>query len=373
MSDRYPVALWGVGPAGRGYLEALRKDWRLEVVGLINRNPERRAKASRETGVPGFADLPELLAGAARRPEMIVIATANPTHRDFCIQALEAGLHVFCEKPMGMDLAEAEAMVAAEVASGRVLQIGFEYRYGTMTKRLKELQDQGCFGQLTTIDIIDSRGHWWPDDPDTAVERVWRLNPEIGGGPLLHCGIHEIDLLRYYAGEAVSVQAFVPPTSLGFYPAGIPDHLNLQFRFASGATGSFTLYHNLAPTWYRPVPRHQPVYHQVPGHGLDLVVTGRKGSATMAIYDAVLHLNRFDHDNRETVYERSETFGHHHHNETHHNTPRMIVEFAGRLREGQGAFDAASDALATTRLGFACEAAVQSAIADGWTSGPVAL
>lgn len=371
MPEAYPIALWGAGPAGLNYLKNIQRDWRLEVVGFANRNPERRAAAAAQCGLPGFANLQELLANCPKRPQMVVISTANPTHKAFCIEALESGLHVFLDKPMGQNIAEAEAILRVAESSQQFLQVGFEYRYGTMTNRLKELQNLDAFGDLTSIDIIDSRGHWWPDSPDTAVEQVWRLNPDIGGGPLLHCGIHELDLLRYYAGEVKAVQAFVPPQSLNFYPSGIPDHLTLELRFASGATGSFRLYHNIAGTWYRPIPRHTPVYHQVPGHGLDIIITGRKGSAIAEIYKEQIHLNHYDHDNRETVYLRSETFGHHSHNSTHHNTPGMIVDFALRCRDGVGPIDHAKDAYRTTVLGHICEQAVQAAIADGWTSGPM--
>ena len=89
---------------------------------------------------------------------------------------------------MGQDLDEAKEILDVAAKAPGNLQVGFEYRYGTMTGRLKELQDLDTFGETTCIDIIDSRGHWWPDDPDDDVKNVWRLNPEIGGGPLLHCG-----------------------------------------------------------------------------------------------------------------------------------------------------------------------------------------
>jgi len=364
----YPVCIWGVGPAGSEYLRDLGGDSRFEIVGLINRSPERREAVSRKTGVPGFADLDDCLAGVERRPEVVIIATANPTHCEFACRALEAGCHVFCEKTMGMDEAEGRRMLAAEKASGRILQIGFEYRYGTMTARLRELLDQGFFGELTCLDITDSRGHWWPEPPDTPVEDVWRLNRAKGGGPIPHCGIHELDLLRYYGGEIERLQAFVPPKSLAFYPDDVPDHVKLEMRYASGAAASFTLYHTIAPTWYRPIPRHQPDYHAVPGHHLDLIVTGRQGSAYAEIYAERLHLNRFDVANRETVYLRSEDFGHQHPNASHHNTPKMIAEFCVRMRDGLPALDPAEDAFRTTRLGRICEDAVQEAIAAGWAS-----
>lgn len=366
--DRFPLAVIGAGPAGANYIDTLRQDWRLQIVGFTNRSPERRRRVAQSSGLPGYADLKTLLAEAPVRPRLVVIATANPTHKDFAIEAMEHGCDVFCEKPMAMNLDDCRAMLAVERRTGRQLQVGFEYRYGSMTARLKKLLDAGDFGSLTNLDISDSRGHWWPDDPDAPEEQVWRLNPAIGGGPLLHCGIHQIDLLRYYAGEVAEVQAFVARKSLCFYPDGIPDHLNLQFRFVGGATGSFTLYHNIAGTWYRPIPRHHPDYHSVPGHHMDLILTGSAGSAICELYREELHLNAFDHDNRETRYLRTESFGHQHGNVSHHNTPQMIIDTALRLRDGQSVLHSADDSYRTTQLGLICEELVQEAIADGWSS-----
>lgn len=368
MSDRFPIAVLGVGPAGRNYLRDLLRVWDIEVVAFANRSADRRAAVAAETGVPGFSDLAELLGRAPRRPRVVVIASANPTHEAFTIEAMEAGLDVFCEKPMAMSLAGCRTMLDAERRTGRLLQIGFEYRYGTLTARVKELLDEGFFGELRSLDITDSRGHWWPERPDSPVEEVWRLNPERGGGPIVHCGIHELDLLRHYGGEVTALQAFVPPRSIGFYPAHAPDHVNIQVRFASGASGSFTLYHTIAPTWYRSVPPHNPNYHAVPGHGLDFALSGSAGSGTARIYQDELHLNRFDAANRETVYVRTERNIHQHPNAGHHNTTAMIVDFCRRLRTGQGVLHSAADSLRTTALGFAAEAAVQEAMQEGWSS-----
>ena len=90
MSEKYPVAIWGVGPAGGNYLRAMCQGLAFDVVGLINRNEERRNAASKQTGVPGFADLQDLLKSGVTKPKMLVIATANPTHKAFTIEALES-------------------------------------------------------------------------------------------------------------------------------------------------------------------------------------------------------------------------------------------------------------------------------------------
>ena len=161
---KYPIAVLGAGPAGRGYIRDLAQDPRLHVVGLTNRSEERRNTVAQEFKISGFANLADLLAGVEVKPQAVVIASANSTHAPFAIEALEAGLHVFCEKPMAMTLGDCEAMVAAEAKSGKVLQIGFEYRYGSMTWRLHELQQSGHFGDLKQIYVTDSRGHWLVDN-----------------------------------------------------------------------------------------------------------------------------------------------------------------------------------------------------------------
>lgn len=373
MNERFPICVWGAGPAGANFIRDLAKCWELEVVGFINRSPERRDLIAKQTQISGFASFEELLAAPIRRPRAVVIATANPTHADFACQAMEAGLDVFCEKPMGQNAAEAKRMMGVQKKTGRKLQLGFEYRFGTVTGRIKELCLEGVLGNLTSIDITDSRGHWWPESPTTDPKDVWRLNREIGGGPLLHCGIHQLDLMRYYGGDIVAVQAFVPPTSLSFYPAGIPDHLELQFRFRNGAAGTFRLYHLIAPTWYRSVPPHNPNYHQVPGHDMDVIITGRAGSLIAKIYKEEIHLNRFDVANRETVFVRTERFDHQHPNASHHNSTGMVLDFCRRCRDGQEVITPAEDAYQTSLLGWACEEAVQKAITDGWTSGPIRL
>jgi predicted dehydrogenase len=366
--ERFPICVIGAGPAGRNYIKALAKVWDIEVVGVTNRSEDPRRQVEAETGIPGFANLDELLRGVRVRPKVAVIATSNLTHKDFALECMAKGLDVFCEKPMAMTLDDCKTMLAAEKASGRILQIGFEYRYGSMTERLRELRDLGHFGRIVSVDCQDSRGHWWPDIPDAEPASVWRLNRAIGGGPIIHCGIHQLDLLRYYGGEITEVQAFVPPQALSFYPKDIPDHLTLHLRFASGAAGTLTLTHNFGATWYRPSPPHVPQYHKVPGHFMNVSIAGDQGAATAELYGEQLHVLRYDAANRETVLERTETFHHHSPARTHHDTPGMIVRFVRGLRAGKGAIHSAEDSYRTTVLGMICEEAVQEAIADGWRS-----
>ena len=338
---RFPVAVLGAGPAGQGYIRDLSRDHRLEVVGFTNRSEPRRVAVAKEFGLPGYANLAELLADVSVQPQAVVIASANATHAAFAIEALAAGLHVFCEKPMAMSLEDCEAMLAAEAQSGKALQIAFEYRYGSMTWRLHELQQQGHFGDLKQVYITDSRGHWLVDNT-IEPEAMDKLDPKRGGGPMIHCGIHELDLMRFYAGDVAELQAFVPPHALPWYPDYCPDQMTLQVRFESGASGSFQLFHNIAPTWYHPMPAWVPKYHAVPGHHLDLVLAGTAGCAYARIYGEELHLAEYDAELRETKYLRTESFGHHHPDTTHHNMSGMAIDFLLSVAAGKGALHSAA-------------------------------
>ena len=89
--------LLGAGPAGANYIRELQRIWDLDLVGFTNRSEGPRTKVSQQTGKPGRKPT-RTFDQSPVRPKMVVIATANTTHEDF--EALEAGLDVFCEKPI---------------------------------------------------------------------------------------------------------------------------------------------------------------------------------------------------------------------------------------------------------------------------------
>ncbi|HZS89386.1 MAG TPA: Gfo/Idh/MocA family oxidoreductase [Chloroflexota bacterium] len=125
------VAVAGCGRiASSQHLPALRaaaEAGLAELVGVCDVDPARAQAAALPYGVPAFASLDELL--ERTRPQVVTVATLPSSHRDLTLQALAAGCHVLCEKPVAMNLAEAEEMVAAAERTGRLLSICFEYRY----------------------------------------------------------------------------------------------------------------------------------------------------------------------------------------------------------------------------------------------------
>lgn len=364
MAEQIRVGVVGGGRVGEGFLKNLRREKDVLVTGVVTGTAERRRELEAAYGVRAYADVPALLA-SPDKPLVVFVVNANDQHAAATIQALEGGCHVYCEKPMAPTLAECEAMVAAEDRSGRRLQIGFEYMHGTMTARLRALVREGYFGDLLWASVLDSRGHWWSDDPDAPRENIWKLDRRRGGGIVFHCGIHQLDMIRCYLGPIAEITAFRPPRNpLPYYPDDVPSNVTLMLRAAGGAVCNFQIFHDRAPCFYRQNPPFHPDWRRVPGHEFDVSLVGTQGSCYMKIYQEELHLFRFNHALKDVEFDRTEVFGPQHPDRSHHDMHGLMMGFLRSVARGGGAIDPACEALETMRLAFAAE----DAIARGGTA-----
>lgn len=200
----------------------------MHVVGVVSRSVSRQKELTDRFGVAGFSSLSELLSSGGA-PQVVCVVNANHEHLDATLEPLEAGCHVYLEKPMAPTLAECRQIVEAEARSAGTVQVGFEYIHGSMTGRLKDLIREGYFGDVQWLSILDSRGHWWSQSPHGRLEDIWKLDRARGGGLIFHCGIHQLDLIRHYAGNIRTIQAFRPGKNpLSFYPGDVPGNVTLM-------------------------------------------------------------------------------------------------------------------------------------------------
>lgn len=142
------IAVVGLGSIGRRHARLLneRDDLSVELV-----EPDVRAleQARREIGsLPFHQSFEEVL---KKRPEMVLIATPHNLHASQTIQALDAGVHVFCEKPMSDNLADGVKMKEAARRSGRVLNIGFNFHFHPGMKLLKQTISDGTLGNVVHV------------------------------------------------------------------------------------------------------------------------------------------------------------------------------------------------------------------------------
>src|SRR6187402_1760981 len=109
---------------GASHARAYRKMPEFEIAGVVSRGPASRTALSRELGgVPTFGDYFEAL--AATTPDVVSINTYPDTHGPFAIAALEAGAHVFCEKPVASSVADADRIVRASRELGKKVVVGY--------------------------------------------------------------------------------------------------------------------------------------------------------------------------------------------------------------------------------------------------------
>lgn len=183
----------GLGWAARGFhLPALREVPRVEVVGGFDTSPEQRASWERETGRPAYESLEELLERG--RPELLSIATPPGAHYELLLQALEAGLHVFCEKPFVETLAQADRVLEEADRRGLKIAVNHEFREKPIFRAIRDTIVSGEVGRLVFCQI------WQLMDLPPWKEPVpWRA--AMPNRTLFEGGVHLVDLLLTYFDE----------------------------------------------------------------------------------------------------------------------------------------------------------------------------
>jgi predicted dehydrogenase len=160
--------------------------------------------------------------------EAVVICTPHPQHADQIVAAARAGLHVFCEKPLCLNLADAERAIQACEDAKRVLGIGHERRFEPAMQLLQQEVAQGVYGTTLQIEANFSQDKFLALPKDN-----WRLSNAVAPvGPLTATGIHLLDLSVSFFGKPKAVAARLGARGAGFENG---DTLAVFLEFASGA------------------------------------------------------------------------------------------------------------------------------------------
>ncbi len=198
----FKFAVIGCGGMGRKHSEvfkAMGKDT-VTMAACCDLVPEKALAFQKQFGYfKTYTDYRQMLEEI--RPDIVAVTTWNAAHAPCAIAALEAGAHVFCEKPMAMNAAEAQQMKETAERCGRILQIGFVRRFDTDAAEAKKLIDEGRLGDPVYARAFYLRRRGCPGS--------WFGNkPLSGGGPLIDIGVHVLDLARYLMGNPKPVSVF---------------------------------------------------------------------------------------------------------------------------------------------------------------------
>lgn len=194
------VGIIGTGTISHEHIQAYQKLEHVELVALCDINPQQLAYMSKKFGVvETYSTKEEMFAQA--NLDAVSVCTWNAAHAECTINALNAGLHVLCEKPMAVSTEEALQMEAAAIKNDRLLMIGFVRRFGNDAQVVMDFNKDNFFGDIyygkaTYLRRNGNPGGWFGDKSLS------------GGGPLIDLGVHVIDLLSYLMGKHQPVSVY---------------------------------------------------------------------------------------------------------------------------------------------------------------------
>lgn len=225
----------GVGWIGRHRLEAIARSGTAEIVAIVE--PQAELAAQAKMLAPGAAlgvSFAELLESGI---DGLVIATPNAMHADQAACALERGIAVFCQKPLGRNEAETRRVVQAAREANRLLAVDFSYRFISGAGGIRELIQGGDLGHVYAVDLIFHNGYG-PDKP-------WFYDRELsGGGCVIDLGIHLVDLMFWMLDSPrvgqVTSRLFAGGEPLGVNSTKVEDYATAQLDLDTGTVAQLS-------------------------------------------------------------------------------------------------------------------------------------
>ncbi len=216
------AAVIGIGKMGIVHAATVRTHPRVKVAAFCDSSKFMvQSVKSFLPDVNFYTDYKEML---DREPvDVVYIATPTSSHAEIAARCAAAGKHVFVEKPLGMDLKEAEEVWAAVQSTGVVTQVGYVCRYSPTFERAKELLDSGAIGRIMNFGSVK-----YSSDVLRKVEKSWRFMRKSsggGGGVVNEFACHGVDLLVWMFGEPKGVASRME----SWYSAEVEDYVHAAF------------------------------------------------------------------------------------------------------------------------------------------------
>ena len=220
------VGIAGYGVVGKRRRKCVDDHPGLKLIALCDRDFEEDGVS--DDGVRQYSDYRKLI---EEDLDVLIICLTNEIAPDVTISGLQRGMHVFCEKPPGRDVADIERVIQQEQKTQELkLMYGFNHRYHDSVRDALNIIRSNELGK-----IINLRGVYGKSQLITFNQPVWRTKREIaGGGVLLDQGIHMVDLMRLFAGDFEEVHSFVSNSHWGF---DVEDNAYALMRTKEGVVG----------------------------------------------------------------------------------------------------------------------------------------
>src|SRR5262245_58666254 len=240
MMAKLRIGIIGAGYIGGLHAVLLANDPRVSVDLVHDIISERAAHLARSTGAKTATSEKEVIDNV----DAVYITTPNTRHTEIAIAALDAGRHVFCEKPMATSLADAKAVLDAASKTDFVFQVGHNRRFAQVYATLKQMLEKWAPPHSAHVKM--NRGE--------LIKPEWVGDPQVTGGFLYETTIHMFDMMRFLFGEVANLDA---AGSSHEYPEA--DDFSVLLRFTAGI--SATLASSADASWLFPFERVEVFCH----------------------------------------------------------------------------------------------------------------
>jgi UDP-N-acetyl-2-amino-2-deoxyglucuronate dehydrogenase len=228
--DQVKFALIGCGRIAQRHAEHIQKVGALEAVCDVV--PERASQLAKTTGARAYTDFSTLLASESE-VEVVAICTPNYLHAPQTLEALKAGVHVVCEKPMALSSADCGQMISTALETNKRLFIIKQNRYNPPIEALKKVIEQGRLGKILSVQL----NCFWNRNDDYYLQSDWKGKKAKDGGTLYTQFSHFIDLLYWLVGDVKEAKSLIG-NYLHKETVEFEDTGAVLLEFANGAIGT---------------------------------------------------------------------------------------------------------------------------------------
>ncbi|WP_010167041.1 Gfo/Idh/MocA family protein [Candidatus Epulonipiscium viviparus] len=244
---------WGMVGGGRGsevgYLHrgsALRDNAFTLVAGAFDIDPQRCISFGENLGIARdrlYSNYQEMFAEEAKRPdgiEVVSIATPNSTHFEIAKAALEANLHVICEKPLCFTVEQAQELIDLTEKKNRVFGVTYGYTGAQMLHQARKMVENGDLGEIRVINMQFAHGFHSSEVETSSAGAKWRVTPEIAGQTyvLADIGTHAFFLSEVIAPQLKVKELLCTRQSFIKSRAPLEDNAVVLLQYENGAIGN---------------------------------------------------------------------------------------------------------------------------------------
>jgi len=221
----------GLGKMGLSHLAILRAHPAIDLVAGCDSTAYLTDILQKHAGLRCYADLDRML--GAEQLDALVVATPSKLHASMVQRALDDGLHVFCEKPFVLDVADGERLAALAREKARVTQVGYHYRFVGAFREAARVVASGALGTVHHV-----RAEAFGPVVLRRKGGTWRSTKSEGGGALYDYACHAIDLVNFVVGVPTEVGGVVRAS---VFSRDVDDEVYATLRFEGGASGQLSV------------------------------------------------------------------------------------------------------------------------------------